>query len=339
MRARYWTLTMAVVLGISATAHAQPAGPQAPPADVHAQAEEQFRQARMAMNEQRYAQAVNLLRASQAAEFGRGKLLNIAVCEEALGQLVLALDHYEMVAAQLPDTDERASVVASKIAALRPRIPTLQILVNGAAPGRSLTIDGQEVPASVFAAGMRLDPGAHSIDIVEAGFHRDVILTERQHEQLNLKVTSVAPFPMPEPDPEPPATAPVPDPAPPRSEPAAGSSLGGSWTPSVGLGVMGLASLGTGTVFGILALSKQNESDASCDVFKGTTYCDPRGADLRASSRSFAPISTLTIALGASLLGMAVWKFVDTARSRSKAARVTTRLAVAPGSVLVVGSW
>ncbi|MFS8068754.1 MAG: tetratricopeptide repeat protein, partial [Byssovorax sp.] len=178
MRARYWTLTMAVVLGISATAYAQPAGPQAPPADVHAQAEEQFHRARTAMNEQRYAQALDLLRASQAAEFGRGKLLNIAVCEEALGQLTLALGHYEMVAAQLPDTDERTAVVASKIAALRPRIPTLKILVNGAAPGRWLTIDGQEVSASMSPAGMRLNPGAHSIDIVEAGFHRDVILKE-----------------------------------------------------------------------------------------------------------------------------------------------------------------
>lgn len=351
MRARSWTFLIAATLGMPAAASAQPApqptpaaAPQAPALDPHTQAEDQFRQARKAMDAHQYAPALDLLRASHAAEPGNGKLLNIAICEEALGRLIAAASHYELVATNLADTDERRPLVAGKLAALRPRIPTLQILVNGAVPGPWLTIDGQQLPAAMFSSGIPLDPGTHTIFIVAVGFHRDVTLAEGQHERLALTVPGLAAAPEPAPAPwlqptaQPPHRAPVPRP----ERPADPSSLNEKWALGIGLGILGLAGIGAGAGLGLTALARQDQGAPHCDELDGRTYCDPTGIELRTSARSLAWPSTLAFAAGAGTLAGGVAVLVGAARASNAAPAIpgpSARLTLGPGSILLVGSW
>lgn len=359
MRARSWTFLLAATLGMPAAASAQPAAPQAPTAapqapalEPHTQAEDQFRQARKAMDAHQYAPALDLLRASHAAEPGNGKLLNIAICEEALGRLIAAASHYELVAIQLSETDERRPLVASKLAALRPRIPTLQILVNGAVPGPWLTIDGQQPPPAMLSSAIPLDPGTHTIFIVAVGLQQNVTLAEGQHERLALTVPGLLPAPQPglstapEPAPapwlqataQPPYRAPVPRP----SRPADPSSLNERWALGVGLGILGLAGIGVGAGLGLTALARQDQSAPHCDKLDGRTYCDPTGIELRTSSRSLAWPSTLAFAAGAGTLAGGVAVLVGAARARNAAPAApgpSASLTVGPGTVLLVGSW
>src|SRR4051812_8453221 len=99
--------TLAFVLGLST---ATPASALSQPADARATAEDQFRRGRELMNKGDCKRALELFRASQSAEPGRGKLANIALCEEKLGLLVPALRHFQEVLPQLTG-DERAGTV------------------------------------------------------------------------------------------------------------------------------------------------------------------------------------------------------------------------------------
>src|SRR4051812_40776592 len=120
MRPRTWLL--AAVLSIAA-----PAVARAQPAEVHAAAEEQFRQGREAIKKGDYRLALKLLRASHTAEAGRGKLFNIAFCEEQLGLVASALKHFQEVLPQFPAGDERIEIVKLRLGQIEPRVPHLHL--------------------------------------------------------------------------------------------------------------------------------------------------------------------------------------------------------------------
>src|SRR6185369_13126725 len=105
------SLVLALALAAPAPALAQP--------DKHTQAEEQFHKAREAQTKGDYKKALELLRASQALEPGRGKLVNIAICEMELGLLGASVRHFEEVLPQLPAGDERLPIVQKQLAQLR----------------------------------------------------------------------------------------------------------------------------------------------------------------------------------------------------------------------------
>jgi hypothetical protein len=129
MRHRIWFLTVALALALAA-----PAGALAQSTDDHARADEQFHQAREALTQGNDELALRLFRASQEIEPGRGKLLNIALCEEKLGLLAEATVHFEALLPQLTPGDERRAIVQQHLADLRPRVPHVAVKVPAAAP-------------------------------------------------------------------------------------------------------------------------------------------------------------------------------------------------------------
>jgi hypothetical protein len=170
MRMRDGLLAMALWACAPAAALAQQ-GPS------NKQADEQFDKARAEMDQaeraqaadparatELYRQALGLLRSSHGLEPGRGKLLNIAVCEEHLGMLGSAYNDYREVAVQLPKGDPRGTLVAGALAKLAPRVPYLRIDLAATAPaGATVTIDGVAVEPAALGTDMPVDPGKRAI--------------------------------------------------------------------------------------------------------------------------------------------------------------------------------
>jgi hypothetical protein len=176
---RLHPLLVALVVSISAPALAQAA-------DAHAVAEEQFKQGRDAMSRGDYKQALELFRTSQASEPGRGKLLNIALCEEQLGLFGSALKHFQEVQGQLAAGDDRAAIVSQHLDAVRSRVPYLKIqLAPGAAARTSVTLDGSPIAPASLGTDIPIDPGKHVVVATASGatekrYELTVVAAERQ---------------------------------------------------------------------------------------------------------------------------------------------------------------
>jgi serine/threonine-protein kinase len=150
-------------------------------------------------------------------------------------------------------------------------------------------------------------------------------------------------------------SAPAPEPAPAsiaRSEPAAassGASPNESSQPSptgsdvsdgstrraiaYALGGIGVVGIGIGSAFGLVAISKNGNSNADghCD----TTGCDPTGKQLREDALGAATVSTVAFATGLAALAAGVVVYV----TAPKGVRVGPALGASFEGITVQGRW
>src|SRR5688572_28640696 len=78
-----------------------------------------------------------------------GTLLNLANCEELIGELADAWMHWQQAAAALPEGDERVAIAKDRLSALEKRLPRLQIsLAKDAPSGTRVERDGTELRAA-----------------------------------------------------------------------------------------------------------------------------------------------------------------------------------------------
>lgn len=250
MRRRSLQLAIALSLAIPRVVLAQPAG--APPA-----VDEQFRQGREAMNQKDYQRALELLRASHAHEPGKGKLLNIALCEEQLGMLGSALRHFQELATQFADGDERGGIVKQHLGTLKSKAPRLRITLAPEAPaGTIVTLDGDALPTSSLGMDLPVDAGKHVVTASAPG------APERRHpveladgERKSLLVSPGAP----EQKPLAPASTGGAD-----EKPATGRPI--SWKAGVAATGVGGAALIAGIGVGVAALGKRSALAEKCDA-------------------------------------------------------------------------
>jgi tetratricopeptide (TPR) repeat protein len=233
-----WLLALALSLA------SVPALAAAPPTTAQAEAEAQFRKGRAAMDKGDYAAALELLKWSHAAEPGRGKLLNIAICEAKLGMVATALSHFRELAPQFPADDDRTPIIAEYIQKLKARLPTLTIAVPAGAPaGLQVTLDGAAVETAMLGTNMPLDPGKHTVEATLPGGQTkqyDVDLAESERKTVSVELGSSSPTP--------PAEEPTP------------VERRRSIVPTLLLGGAGVAGLGVGVAFVVQREAKRLEA-------------------------------------------------------------------------------
>jgi hypothetical protein len=233
MRSGSLVLILSLLLAVPAVASAEPAG-------IHAMADDYFRLAREAFTEKDYKHALELFRTSHGLEPGRGKLINIALCEDQVGQLVSALKHFREVAPQFPTEDERGSLARVHIAQLELRIPRLRVGLAAWAPvGTKVALDGDALAPSALGTDIPVDAGEHVLTVTAPGVPErryDVMLEEGKRAVLTLEAFDG------------PAHVATGDGAPRR--------IG----PGIAIGAVAVAGLGAGAVF--MALRRQAITDA-----------------------------------------------------------------------------
>jgi hypothetical protein len=290
-------LLCACATAVAITANASLAAAQG--ADTGA-AEALFQAGKTLLEQKRYAEACPKLAESYRLDAGTGTLLALALCHEGEGRLASAWGEFADVAARSrrEGRQDRAEAAEQRKAALESRLPMITVSV---APGgekiEGLVIkrDGAEVGSGSWAVAVPVDPGHHHVEASAPGYRP--FTTTIALETDGARQTVVVPVLERAPDL-------------PQSVPG-GASGGGFWSPlrvgGTAVAVAGLAGLGVGTVFGLKAISLNNDSDKNCDA---QSSCNLSGYNTRHDAQSAGNVATVSFVAGGVALAAGATMFV-----------------------------
>lgn len=135
-----------------------------------AAAEALFRRARDAIRLNDYATACPLFAESQRLDPSVGTLMNLAACDEQLGELAEAWERWHEAIEQLQRAgDSRLQTARDRADALEKRLPRLTVRVNGAAQAMQVTRDEVELGPPSWGLALPVDPGRHRVVLAVAG--------------------------------------------------------------------------------------------------------------------------------------------------------------------------
>lgn len=326
MGARAWLWTSLLLLALPTQAAFEPiarAAPPPPKASADPRAAALFKEGRAAMEREDYAKACPKFEESARIEPAPGTLLNLALCQENLGQPARALKSYRAVIGRLAGDDERLPFAKEQIAALEKRVARLTLeLPPDTPPGARVLRDGEAVPAEELGEPLFVDPGPHEIVLEIPGAEpRRTSVSVGAGQQLTVRFEA--------------PSAAAPDEAPSTSSGMSRTTLGFI------VGGVGAASLTAGLITGAMVLGKKATVDEQCDA---ATCATQEGVDAAAAGSTLATISTITFIAGLAGLGAGAFLVLTDDGPPASSARARGRLAgtvVAPqvlpggGGVLV----
>lgn len=300
MRLRNVLVTIVLSLSFSQTSVAQPKN-AAPQADMNARADEQFRKGREEHDRGNFQKALEYFRESHALKPGRGTLLNMGLCEAKLGQLAKAMQHFEELLPQLPAGDERRQIVRDQLAAIKPKVPYLRIVLKANAPeGTIVTYDDSELEPGMVGTEMPVDPGKHVVVVEAKGLPNrtyDVTMDEGKRQTLEVEPGLA----------EAKGAVEMPD----------DSSSNTKRTVAFVVGGVGVAGLVAGAITGGLALSDNHAAKDACPTRKG---CSPDVIDLANRGQTLSVVNTVALAVGVVGVAVAIPLFVMSAKKEKSPA-------------------
>ncbi|WP_052375387.1 hypothetical protein [Chondromyces apiculatus] len=326
---------LALALAPAATARAQTAAP----GQSAAMGQTLFEEGRKLMEAKQYAEACPKFEESLRIRPGMGTLLNLALCNEAIGKTATAWVQFKevMFAAKKDGNTAREAFAKEHIDALEPKLSRLQIDA-AATPGLVVRRDNEEVPAAALRTPIPVDPGKHTIEATAPG-HSVWSTTIAVGAVADRKTVSVPELlPLPE------ETAQAPGAG------TAGSGADkGNTLRTVGfvVGGVGIASLGVGAVFGALAAgqaSSAEDDQALCP----NKQCTPAGRAEIDAAGTKALVSTIGIGVGVAAIGAGVTMILLSGRSsrpegaavtRPPVARIVPELGPQGGGVHLIGAF
>jgi hypothetical protein len=264
-----------------------------------AAAEVLFQEAQKLVAEGRYDAACPKFAESARLARGIGVMLYLADCYEHQDKTASAWVMFrdaEDMATQRGDK-KRAGIAHDRAATLFPQLASLAVSVDAAAkvPGLVIKRDGDVVGEAQIGTAIPIDPGNHSVEATAPGkqpWTQSVLVTAATKPTISVPPLADTPTVV--------AEAPAAPPGPPPSRPF--------WDPRtqriVGLaaGGAGVVGVAVGGIFGALALSKLNSSNAS-GACTSDNHCTPAGASLRYAAEDRATASTVGFIAGVALLG------------------------------------
>jgi hypothetical protein len=213
--------------------------------------------------------------------------------------------------------------------------------------GLEVKRDGVAVGRAEYGASIPVDPGLHRIEArapTKKTWSTNVDVAPKQtdaHVTVALlddvsdyRVTAV-----PAPTPSQQASAPAPTGVAPAADrpPGSGSAQRVLGVVTLGAGVAGVA---VGSVFGLIALSKNNEAlqPQNCPT---SQTCKQSGLSLTADAKDAATVSTIAFGVGAAAVvaGVVLWLTAPTAASSSASVHVAPEVGRSYGGVSIAGAW
>jgi len=277
------------LLGLCGRAGAQGEAPSAP-----AVAQALFEQGRDDMKRGAYLAACPKFEESHRLDPSNGTLLNLVLCDEAIGKVASAWVHARELADRLPADDDRRPIAERKLAALARRLPRLAVRLEPDAPeGTKVLLDAVELRPSSLGVPIPIDPGSHTLVVTAPGRPdrgQAIAIVEGQQLEWIARVAAERPEPV--------VAIGVPEVAPPAlSSPP-------TWVPWATLGV-GAASLLAGGVLAALALDRRSTVLEDCP---NKNCSDSAGLDAASEGQGFF-IGSL-VALGAGAAGTGVGAYL-----------------------------
>jgi serine/threonine-protein kinase len=343
------------VIGVFALATSLIANRSWAGAQEQAAAEALFQDARQLMKDGKFADACPKLSDSNKLDPAVGTLLYLGECYEKNGQTASAWVTFQTAAetAQKAGQPDRAHVASDRATALWARLSKITINVAAAArvPGLEIKRDGVDVGQATWGVGVPVDPGEHAI-LARAPGKQDWSQTVRVDPDGKVAVVEIPMLANAAMAPPPPVMQqPQQQQLPPKLDQGTSTSNGNSQRVvgfvAGGVGVVGLVA---GTVFGLQAKNKQDQSASHC-LPTDPTKCDQTGVDLRHQGHSAATMSNVGFAVGAvGIVGGAILYLTAPSNSKPKTASVDVKrpiqyLNVVPvvgaqsSSLLITGSF
>lgn len=350
---------LAIILGlISTPAVAQP--------EAKKEARAHFERGLALAKGEAYAEAVVEFNRAYQLSPNYAVLFNLGQAYVGMGQSVYAVEtltrYLSEGGKEVPSA--RRKQVEADIAQQERRIATVAIQTSQA--GAVIRIDGIEVGKSPMLAPVRVNAGAHVFAASLAGYRaweQRFELAGREQRTVVMvfealpTASTAAPMGAPplatasqaaSPSASPATSAAAPSPVTPvaAESPAIDLTARAAPEPSAGsgriaayvVGGLGLGSLAAGTVFGIRAITKENDSDKECP----NEQCTQRGVDLNNQAKTSALIADITIGAGLAAVGVATYLFL---RSPKTSSTTAPKIQVAPevgpnmAGVAVGGVW
>jgi hypothetical protein len=302
-------------------------------------AEQMFSDGKKLMAEGKFDEACPKLAESQRLDPGGGTILNLAVCHENQGRFASAWSEFRE-AVGLARTDgrhDREQLAQEHLAAIEPKVSHLTFAVDpkAAVPGLTIKLDGQTVGPAAWGSSLPVDPGEHNVTASAPG-KSDQRSTVQVAGLADAKTVTVHPL---EDAPAPSAPAMASDST---SEATSSGPSSGKRIAGFVVGGVGLAALGVGAVFGVEALQKRHDSDATCN---GSLCSTAAGVSLNDDAKRFANFADVGIGVGVVGLVVGTYLVVTGAGSKPVPAATASRVKVLPAigagtsTVQLSGTW
>jgi hypothetical protein len=262
-----------------------------------ARAEALFREGRALFDAGQHQLACERFAESHRLDAAAGTLFNLAVCEESVGKIGPAWEHFRALVARLPPDDKRRAVAEQRAAALEARLSRITIALPPRAPdGLAVTYDGAPLAPSSFGVATVTPPGRHQLVVSVPGRpdrRVDIDLAEGQTRTVVAEPAEMAST----------STGAAPAPFTPASPPVRADGTGPWRTVGwVTVGV-GAAAIALGAVAGLLAIQRNEEVEETCPKSGDKYVCDADGLDAAAAGEAWATTSTLAFILGGVAVG------------------------------------
>lgn len=298
----------------------------ASPAAVHAQSKDDvaradalFNAAKALVDAGQYTDACSKFAESKRLAPGIGVTLYLADCYEHIGRTASAWTEFRSAEGLARERNDRRSDLARTHAqGLEPKLLRLTISVAPTVPRAGLQVlrDGVPVAQEELDLPVPIDPGDHAVVVSSPGHPPRTFSAHLGPESPtatvrvdSLEDTATPPAPPPVDTtvaavPPPPSTTSLPESPPP---PPADTGATRRWI-GAGVGGVGVAGLVVGSVFGVIAKVKLDQSNSGpCDAT--TDRCTTPGLATRKDAESAARTSDIFFGIGAGLaaIGAAVY--------------------------------
>jgi hypothetical protein len=265
-----------------------------------------FRAGREALQQGDTATACAKFHESYRLEHAVGTILNMAACEEALGELSDAWQHYQDVVHELPENDDRMLIARDRLEQLDQRLPRVTVhLAAGAPEDTRASIGPIELGPASFDTPLPMDPGDYSVRVTAAGMQPRVLdleLREGDRSEITIApgdvVTELPLLPKP-----PSLTAAA-------RAPADTNTTARNLRPALGYGLLGAgtASLLVAMVSGVLALDRNGTVQDHCPDKR----CDSTGFAAARSAETLAITSVVSAGAGVVAAGAGLYLLLVT---------------------------
>ena len=268
-----------------------------------ATAEAMFLEGRHAMEAGDYAHACPKFAESQRLDPAAGTLMNLASCEEKVGKLAGAWQHWKEAIDALPPKDDRIAFAHSRVVDLERRLSWLTVnLAPGSNQDARILRDDVELGRASQGVPLPVDAGEHTVAVFVPGRAPDrvtVSLVEAEAKTIEVREGAILP------------QRPLED---------RGSRLRTIGWVALGLGAVGAA---TATATGIWLVPVKNTVDSNCP---DRACLNQKGLDAVSTGKALVVANTAGVIAAAAGLGVGAYLVLS-----NPARRVSTAIAPSLG--------
>ena len=333
MRRTLAAAVLVVLLGAPAAGRAQSK-------DDVARADALFNAAKALTEAGQYTDACAKFAESKRLAPGLGVTLYLADCYERIGRTASAWTEFRSAEGLARErNDKRADVARGRAQALEPKLERLTIVVAPTVPQAGLQVlrDGVPVASEELGLPVPVDPGDHAVVVSAPGHPARTIAahTGPENPSVTVKIDSLdegGATPQAVPTPLPTTSAPAPTglpELPPTGAPPEDRNATRRWI-GLGVGGLGVVGIAVGSVFGVLAKQKFDQSNSvQCDA--ATDKCHTPGFPMRKDAESAATASDVSFVIGGVLLATGAVLYLTAPKPKPSTGVVVAPVPIAGG--------